>query len=86
MTSIRLELEDDLLALLHQLNQPVDRTVRQLLVLDLYRRGMLSSGKAAELLGMTRREFVSYASHRGIPYFEMTEDGWEGERLRSANL
>jgi hypothetical protein len=86
MGSVTLQLEENLVALLHQLNQPVQNTAREMIVLELYRRGMISSGKAGELLGMPRWDFVRYASHLGLPYWEMTEDEWEAERTRSQAL
>ena len=49
------------------------------MVLELYRRGAVSSGKAAELLAMERFEFVRYASRLGVAFFDMTEDEWEKE-------
>jgi len=86
MNTVRLDLEGDLVALLHQLNQPVQQAAQELIVLELYRRGTISSGKAAKLLGMSRWEFIRHASHLGIPYFAMTEDEWEAERKRSETL
>jgi hypothetical protein len=56
------------------------------MVLELYRRGTLSSGTAAELLGMSRSGFISHASHLGIALFDMTEDEWARERDLSNNL
>jgi len=86
MSVVTLDLEEDLLALLHSLNQPVKRTVRELIVLELYRRRMISSGKAAELLEMSRWAFIHHASQLGIPYFTMTEDEWKAEQSRSQLL
>ena len=86
MNTVRIELEEGLASLLHQLNQPVQQAAQELIVLELYRRGMISSGKAAELLNMSRWEFISHASHLGIPYFAMTEDEWEAERKRSETV
>ena len=86
MSTVNLELEEDLVALLHQLNQPVQHAARELIVLELYRRGAISSGKAAELLKISRSEFIHYASRLGIPYFALTEDEWEAERARSETL
>ena len=86
MNTVNLELGEDLVVLLHQLNQPVQQAARELIVLELYRRGTISSGKAAELLGMSRWEFIHHASQLGIPYFAMTEDEWEAERKRSETL
>lgn len=56
------------------------------MVLELYRRAVLSSGKAAELLNMERFEFVRYASRLGIAFFDMTEDEWEAEVAVSETL
>ena len=86
MSTVKLDLEEDLVALLHQLNQPVQRAARELIVLELYRRGAISSGKAAQLLNMSRWEFIHHASRLGIAYFELTEDEWEAERTRSETL
>jgi predicted HTH domain antitoxin len=86
MSTISIDLEEDLVALLRQANQPVERAVRELIVLELYRRGTISSGKAAQLLGMSRVEFIKYASRLGIPYFTMTEDEWKNERTQSQRL
>jgi predicted HTH domain antitoxin len=73
------ELEDDVVALLHGLNQPVQRAARELIVLELYRRGTISSGKAAELLSMSRVTFIQYAGRLGIPFFSTTDEEWDGE-------
>jgi predicted HTH domain antitoxin len=64
----------------------VERAARELIVLELYRRGTISSDKAAQLLGMSRLEFMQYASRLGIPYFTMTEDEGKAERAQSERL
>ena len=74
MGSVQIELDQDLIALLEELHRPVKETARELIVLELYRQGEISSGRAAELLGMRRDEFIRYASERGIPYFQLTDD------------
>ena len=51
-----------------------------MIVLELYRRGTISSGKAAELLDMPRLDFIRHASHLGIPHIDMTPDEWEAEK------
>ncbi len=84
--SVRLDLEENLVAVLHQLNQPIEQAARQLIVLELYRRAMISSGKAADLLGISRWEFIHQASQVGIPFFAMTKDEWQAERSRSEAL
>jgi hypothetical protein len=69
MTVVQLDLEDEIAALLRQSNRPVSQTAREFIVLELYRRGGISSGKAGELLGFARMDFIRYASQLGIPYF-----------------
>ena len=86
MSTIKLDLDDELVALLHQLNQPLDRAALELIVLELYRRGSISGGKAAQLLGMALRDFICHASRLGIPYLAMTEDEWASERAQSEAL
>ena len=82
MSVINLELEDDLTALLFEQNQPLQNTVREFVVLELYRRGAISSGKAAQSLEMARFDFVRYASRLGVALFDMTGDEWANERAQ----
>lgn len=86
MTAITLQLDDELSALLHGSNQTADRAALEMIVLELYRRGTISSGKAAKRLDMSRREFIQYASRLGIPFFDMTEDEWQAERAEAESL
>jgi predicted HTH domain antitoxin len=86
MSTISLDLEEDVVALLRQSNQPVERAAREFIVLESYRRGAISSGKAAQLLGMLRVEFIQYASRLGIAYYTMADDEWKNERTQSQRL
>lgn len=53
--------------------------LREYVVLGLYLEGRISGGKAAELLGLTRRGFVSLLARKGIDYFNLTPDEWAEE-------
>jgi predicted HTH domain antitoxin len=86
MSIVRIEIDEALAALLHQTNQPVQAAAREMIVLELCRRGAISSGKAAELLGTSRLAFIQHASGLGIPYLEMTEDEWAAEKAASESL
>ena len=83
---MKLELPQDLAALLQGFNQPLEQSARELIVLELYRRGTISSGKAADYLDMARFEFVHYAARLGIAFFDMTEDEWKSEAKLIENL
>jgi predicted HTH domain antitoxin len=86
MSAIQVDLEEEIIVLLQGLHQPVDQAARELIVLELYRRGSISSGKAAQLLEMPRFEFIRYASRLGIPYFDMTDEEWAAEQARAEAL
>lgn len=82
MTTVTVNLDGDLAAILYNSNQPIQQTAREFITLELYRRGTISSGKAAQLLEMSRFEFIHYSSRLGIPFFDMTEDEWEAEKVQ----
>jgi len=86
MSTVKLDLEDDLLVLLQKTNQPLEKAAHEMIVLELYRRGELSSGKAAEHLGMSRLAFIQHASDLGIACFDMTKDEWEAEKAAAKSL
>ncbi|MBI4537298.1 MAG: UPF0175 family protein [candidate division NC10 bacterium] len=86
MSSVHLDLEEELIAVLRQFNQPIERSAKELIMLELCRQARISGGKAAELLEMPRLAFVRYASRSGLPYFSMTEEEWEAERRQSERL
>ena len=83
MGAVQIELDQDLVDLLEELHRPVKQAARELIVLELYRQGEISSGKAAELLGVGREQFIRQASERGIPYFQL--DGEELQRELDAS-
>jgi predicted HTH domain antitoxin len=86
MSTIELHVNDELLSLLLQSNPSADRSAIEMIVLELYRRGSVSSGKAAELLSMPKRQFIQKASALGIPLIDMTDDEWATERAESQSL
>ena len=71
--TITVELDRELWELFRPFYQHPQEAMKEVAVLELYRRREISSGKAAELLGMERFEFIRYASRLGIPYFDMDE-------------
>ncbi len=85
MGNRRLELPEEVLALLAAPDQQVERAVLELIVLELYRRHTISAGRAAELLGIEEFAFIRQASNAGIPYFDMTREELheELERVRT---
>jgi predicted HTH domain antitoxin len=74
MNTVTVELEQELWELFRPFHQQPSDAVREIIVLELYRRREISSGKAAELLNMERFEFVRYAAKLGIPFFDLDDD------------
>jgi predicted HTH domain antitoxin len=72
--SITISLAPDLIGLLRTLGKPLEEAVPELVVLELYRECRVSSGKAAELLGMTREAFIQYTSALAIPFLNMSDE------------
>jgi predicted HTH domain antitoxin len=70
-------LDEKFLSFVAKKKKDIPKRLRELSILELYRRKEISSGKAAELLGMERFEFVRYASRLGIPFFDMSEEELE---------
>jgi predicted HTH domain antitoxin len=78
--AMRTVVVDDELAALLEREQPLDQAAREALVMDLFRRGKVSTGKACELLGLERMAFVRRAAELGVPVYLTTEEEWEREK------
>ena len=85
MREVKFDLPPELVALLQELGEP-EAAVKECVVLEIYRRGLISSGKAAELLEMSRMEFIHYSGRLGIPYFRMSAEEWEEEKRQLREL
>lgn len=80
MSKSHLEVDSELINVLRPLSdQPLHHFAEELIVLELYRRRQISSGKAAELLNMERLAFIQYASRQGIAFFDMSAEEFADE-------
>lgn len=86
MITITVPMSDDFAALLRAEGQSPPAAALELMALELYRRGVVSGGKAAEWLGTSKQEFVQHASSLGIPAIQMSVDEWETEAATAASL
>ncbi|MGH2561152.1 MAG: UPF0175 family protein [Thermomicrobiales bacterium] len=86
MSSVAVELDEAVANVLRRSDRPIGQTAQELIVVELYRRHELSSGRAAEILGMRLIDFIQHTSRLGIPYFRMTDDEWELERQAARQL
>jgi predicted HTH domain antitoxin len=68
-------LEPEMVSVLRPLAQDsLEGFLKELALLELYRRRQISSGKAAELLKMERFEFIRFAARQGIPFLELSDE------------
>lgn len=62
-----------------------EQLVRNAMMLYPYiRRGMISHGKAAEILGIFKMDLITLYGKMGLPYIEMTDEELE-EELETVN-
>ena len=76
---VTVQLDEDLVALMHDGHEPVEQVAREMIVFELYRRGTISRGRAAELLGIPLSEFIKHATSLGLPYVDMSDEEWASE-------
>jgi predicted HTH domain antitoxin len=79
MVAVEVNLSDELVSLLRESERSLEDAALEMIVLELYRRGALTSSRAAEPLGTERFSFIKYASSLGIPFIDMTEEEWDEE-------
>ena len=84
MSSVTIEIPEQLVALMKDL--PIEKVAHEAIVLDLYRRAAISSGKAAELLGMDRVEFIQFSGKLGIPFIQMSPEELASEIAAAKTL
>lgn len=86
LKTIRLSFPSEILDKISTTYQDSASLIKEAAVLELYREGKVSSGKAAEILGMERFEFIRYAGMKGIPYIRITPKELEEEVKVLKNL
>src|SRR5207244_12469693 len=75
-------LEVQLPEALHELgfgDEEICREVPTLLVMKRFREGAISSGKAARILGISRRDFLDILAREGSPVYDPTDVELEQE-------
>jgi predicted HTH domain antitoxin len=60
-------------------DEELRREVPVLLVLKRFRQGRISSGKAAQILGWSRRDFLDLLAREGVPLFDPSDEELAGE-------
>lgn len=79
MMTLEVPVSSDLFLALGPSRARAVEQVKEFSVLGLYQERRVSAGKAAELLGLTKAEFVRLLAHKGHPYLDYTVEELAGE-------
>ena len=69
-----IELSPDVVNLITKRRKEASKRVKEMVVIELFREGKISTGKAAQILGMKRTDFFTLLAHLGIPYFHQDKE------------
>jgi predicted HTH domain antitoxin len=76
---LEVTLSKDLYSRLGFSKKEAEEAIKEFSVLGLYLEHKVSAGKAAELLGIRKREFIRLMARKGIPYFDYSDRELENE-------
>jgi predicted HTH domain antitoxin len=71
MATLQVTFPDDVFAALKKSPGEVEKEVRLAAAIDWYRRGLISQGRAAELAGLSRADFLDELVARKIDVFHV---------------
>lgn len=77
--TISLKLPRTLLGALNIPESQLSRKVLEILAIELFRQQIISAGKGAELLGISKLNFIECLGQHDIPYFSETPDELSAE-------
>jgi predicted HTH domain antitoxin len=69
-----MELPKELLTLTGKAESELSLELKKLLALELVRSGVLTYGKASELMGISQAEFMTYLGQHGVSIFDYTDE------------
>ncbi|MGD0949584.1 MAG: UPF0175 family protein [Candidatus Binatia bacterium] len=83
MSSVTIELPEGLDSALHRSPQELAREIRLAAAIDWYRRSLVSQGRAAEIAGIPRADFIAALAERKIEVIQIDPDELEQEVSRA---
>jgi hypothetical protein len=79
VSQIQITLDEHITKMLGDSPEQIERSALEMIVLERYRRREISSGRAANVLGLDRFAFIRWSGSLGIRFFDMTPEEWEQE-------
>lgn len=80
---LTVELPEVVVRLLASTPEEAALRLKELALIELFRQGEVSSGWAAEQLGITKDDFLDLLYRHGVPYIDMTDEEFL-EQLKAA--
>ena len=74
MHSVVVQLPEETVRLLGVTPDQAAACLKKLALIDLFRCGEVSSGYAADVLGMGKWDFIELLGQHGVPYIDLSED------------
>lgn len=71
MATMTIDLPDKVLSELRSSLEAVEKDIRLAAAIEWYRRGLLSQGRAAELAGVPRADFIDELARRKVEVFSV---------------
>lgn len=72
--AVEVNLADDLIPIIAPRRQDIPQRLKEMITIELFREGKVSSGKAAQILGISRQEFIHLLSLHNVDYFSQGKD------------
>ena len=82
MTTVTIELPDDVFSTLRRSPREVEKEVRLAAAIDWYRRAVISQGRAAEIAGIPRADFIDALAAREIEVAQIDFDALDRDLAR----
>ena len=79
MTTLTIELPENIFTTLRRSPRELSRDVRVAAAIDWYSRGLVSQGRAAEIAGLPRADFIDALAARQVEVAQVDFDGLDEE-------